>query len=142
MPEPLNYQIRLEIDEAMAPLARTGEGSPALASLYAVLKRHGGTLVCQYDAFAGYVLEAEAANPDDYTLYAWTKATIEDPAKKAKYLKQFTIYLGEDQVYPADKATAFEAELGPMVGGGVITKMVKYDTNPANNPHPPRPETD
>ena len=45
------------------------------------------TLVCQYDAFADYCAEAEARGIEHYPLYAWTKAVVADPAKKAKYQK-------------------------------------------------------
>ena len=72
-----------------------------------------------------------------YPLYHWTKATIENPAKKAKYQKSFTLYVDGDEVYAKDKADALEAELQPLVGGGLITRLAKHDTNPANNPQPP-----
>ena len=53
----------------------------------------------------------------------------------------------DDTLYPfrrfrlsgfAAAADALEAELEPLVGGNVIVKLHKYDTNPANNPQPPR----
>ena len=110
---------------------------PALAPLTAILSRHDAEAVCQYDAFAGYCAEPESEGIAEYPLYAWTKATIEDPAKKAKYLKSFTLYVGGGQVYPKSVADAIEAELRPLVGGGVANKLHKYDTNPAKNPQPP-----
>ena len=110
---------------------------PALAELAAILARHGAKATCQYDAFADYCAEAEREGVEQYPLYAWTKATIEDPVKKAKYLKSFTLYIDGDQVYPKAQADALEAELQPLVGGGVIARLWKYDTNPANNPQPP-----
>ena len=54
---------------------------------------HNASLKCQYDAFAGYCAVAEAQGIDKFPLYQWTKDTIEDPAKKAKYLKAFTLYV-------------------------------------------------
>ncbi len=36
-----------------------------------------------------------------------------------------------------DKAEALEADLRPLVGGAIVTRMSKHDTNPANNPQPP-----
>ena len=75
---------------------------------------------------------------DQYPLYAWTKATIEDPAKKAKYIKSFTIYVDGEEVYSKAKADALEADLKPLLGGAVVTAMAKHDTNPANNPQPPK----
>ena len=95
------------------------------------------TLKCQFDAFAGYVAEAERHGIEHYPLYHWTKATIENPAKKAKYLKSFTLYVDGNEVYAKDKADALEADLQPLVGGKLVTRLAKHDTNPANNPQPP-----
>ncbi len=131
------YQLRIDLSEELAAVARRDAGDAALAPLGEVLRRHGAELVCQYDAFAGYVAEAEARGVESYPLYAWTKATIEDPAKQAKYLKSFTLYLDGAQVYPKDRAEALEADLRPLLASGLIAKLAKYDTNPANNPQPP-----
>jgi hypothetical protein len=95
-------------------------------------------LKCQFDAFADYVREAEANGVQNYPLYAWTKDTIEDPAKEAKYIRSFTLYVGGDEVYDRDKADALGAELKPLVGGPIVTKMFRYDTDPAHNPQPPQ----
>jgi hypothetical protein len=92
---------------------------------------------CQYDAFADYVAEAEKQGTEGYPLYAWTKATIENPEKRAKYLKSFTLYVDGKAVYAKPLADALEAELKPLVGGKVITRLWKHDTNPANNPQVP-----
>lgn len=131
------YQLRIDVAEAHAETLRSRSEDPALGSLAAILSRHDAKAVCQYDAFAGYCAEAEREGMAQYPLYDWTKATIEDPVKKAKYLKSFTLYVGGDQVYPKAQADALEAELRPMVGGEVIARLHKYDTNPANNPQPP-----
>ena len=92
---------------------------------------------CQFDAFAGYVAEAERQGADRYPLYLWTKATIEDPVKKAKYLKSFTLYVDGREVYAKEAANALELDLQPLVGGKLITRMAKHDTNPGSNPQPP-----
>ena len=42
-----------------------------------------------------------------------------------------------EQVYPKEVADAMEAELQPLVGGGQVDRLHKYDANPANNPQPP-----
>ena len=65
------------------------------------------------------------------------KATIDDPVKKAKYQKLFTCYVEGAEVYAKDKAEALEADLRPLVGAGLVVKVDKHDTNPANNPQPP-----
>ena len=137
MSEQWQYQVRIDLADEMAETARRDPGDPALGPLVDVLRRHDAALTCQYDAFAGYVAEAEREGAEGYPLYRWTKATIEDPAKKAKYTKSFTLYVHGREVYPKEEADALEAELRPLVGGGVVTRLAKHDTNPANNPQPP-----
>ena len=132
------YQVRLKLDDAHAELFRKEPEAAALAELKAVLETHNARMKCQYEAFADYVAEAEARGVEQFPLYAWTKATIEDPAKKEKYLKAFTCYVNGDEVYAKDKADALEAALEPLVGAGVVTAISKHDTNPANNPQPPK----
>ncbi len=137
MAEEWQYQLRLYLDDALSAAARGRGEDPALAPLSDVLGKHQAALKCQYDAFADYVSAAEREGRENYPLYAWTKATIEDPAKKAKYLKAFTLYVGGDEVYDRDKAEALEAELAPLVDGERILRLAKHDTNPANNPQMP-----
>ena len=110
---------------------------PALGPLADILRKHHAALKCQFDAFAGYVAEAEAHGTEGYPLYAWTRATIEDPAKKAKYIRSFTLYVDGDEVYAKDKADALESDLAPLVDGESVIRMSKHDTNPENNPQPP-----
>ena len=132
------YQVRIYLSDHHAALARRDPSDPSLAPLTEILGRHKAALKCQFDAFAGYVAEAERNGVDSYPLYAWTKATIEDPAKEAKYIKSFTLYVEDDEVYDGAKADALEAELRPLVGGEIVNHMTKHDTNPANNPQPPK----
>ena len=131
------YQVRIDLDEKAAAIARRDPSDPALAPLAKLFARHNAVLKSQYDAFAGYVAEAERHGVEKYPLYKWTKATIENPAKKEKYQKSFTLYVDGDEVYAKDKADALEADLQPLVGGGLVTRLAKHDTNPANNPQPP-----
>ena len=72
-----------------------------------------------------------------YPLYAWTRATIENPAKKAKYIRSFALHIGGEEVYDGDKADALEADLRPLVGGTVVETLARHDTDPANNPQMP-----
>ncbi|MCY4488612.1 MAG: hypothetical protein OXF11_16080 [Deltaproteobacteria bacterium] len=138
MTEAWQYQLRLNLADEFAEAARRGGGDPGINPLGDILDRHNATLKCQYDAFAGYCAEAERQGVDKYPLYAWTRATIEDPAKKARYIKSFTIYVDGDEVYSKAKADALEADLQALVGGAVVTAMARHDTNPANNPQPPK----
>jgi hypothetical protein len=137
MVEQWQYQVRIYLADQYAEAARRDPRSPAVKPLADILARHHATLKCQYDAFADYVAEAERQGSENYPLYAWTKETIEDPAKKERYLKSFTIYVDGNEVYDKERADALERDLQPLVGGEMITRMTKHDTNPANNPQPP-----
>ncbi len=133
MTEEWAYQVRLYLSDAVADLARRDPGDASLATLADILKRHDATLMCQFDAFAAYVAEAEKAGVDRFPLYKWTKATIEDPARREKHLKAFAVRVGGEEVYPKAIADALESDLQPMVDGKAITRISKHDTNPAHN---------
>jgi len=131
------YQVRINLGPDFAAAARRNPQDPILGALPAILGKHEARLKCQFDAFADYVGEAEREGIDRYPLYAWTKATIENPAKKAKYIESFTLYVAGEEVYAKDLADALEADLRPLVDGQFVTRLTKHDTNPANNPQPP-----
>jgi hypothetical protein len=135
--QPWQYQLRIDLPEELAQVARRDPADAALGPLPEILAKHDATMKSQFDAFAGYVAEAERHGVEGYPLYRWTKATIEDPAKKAKYLKSFTLYVGGEEVYPKEAADALEADLRPLADGKLIARLAKHDTNPANNPQPP-----
>jgi hypothetical protein len=137
MSEQWDYQLRIDLADELAAMARRNPGKPAIQPLADVLARHHATLKCQFDAFADYVAEAEQQGTERYPLYAWTKATVENPEKKAKYLKSFALYVDGNAVYAKPQADALEAELEPLVGGKTIARLSKRDTNPANNPQVP-----
>jgi hypothetical protein len=138
MGEELKYQLRLTLSDPFAKVARNHPDDPSIAPLTQLLRRHDAALKCQYDAFADYVKEAEAKGVEKYPLYAFTKKTVDDPAKEAKYTKSFTLYVGCDEVFVRSKADALEAELKPLVGGRFVAQMFRYDTDPAHSPHPPQ----
>lgn len=133
----LRYQLRVVLSDDAAETARAGSDDAAPGPLADILVRHGAALVCQYDAFAGYCAEAERNGIDGYPLYAWTRATVEDPGKKAKYVRSFSIHVGGEEVYDGDTADALERDLRPLVGGAVVKTLARHDTNPANNPQVP-----
>ena len=136
MGEELKYQLRLTLRDTFAEVARNHPDDPSIAPLTQLLGLHDAALKCQYDAFADYVKEAEAVGVEGYSLYAWTKKTVDDPVKEAKYTKSFTLYVGGDEVYERSKADALEAELKPLVGGPIVAQMFRFDTDPAHSPHP------
>jgi hypothetical protein len=140
MTEKWQYQIRVYLSDAFAKAARTNAADPVLKPFADVLAAHDARAVCQHDAFAAYVAEAEANGIEKYPLYAWTKKTVDNPAKEAKYSKAFTLYVGGQEVYAKDKADALHEALAPLVGKGIVESLHKYDTNPANNPQPRRPQ--
>jgi len=136
----LQYQIRFDLnDSAAAESVRRNLRDPALAPLFDILAKHHAAPKCQFDAFAEYVAVAEQNGVENYPLHDWTKATIENLAKKEKYLKSFTLYVEDQEVYAKEIADALEADLRPLAATGLITRLSKYDTNLANNPQPPRP---
>jgi hypothetical protein len=137
MSDQWQYQIRLYLSDAWAEVARMEPNNPDLAPLNDILRKHKAAMKCHYDAFADYVAEAERQGVEKFPLYKWTKVTIEDPEKKAKHLKIFTLHVGDHDIYPQAIADALEADLQPLVGGPLITRLSKHDTNPANNPQVP-----
>jgi hypothetical protein len=131
------YQVRFDVGDA-ATAGALRRRDPMLAPLLDILAAHHALAKCQFDAFAEYVAAAEAQGAENYPLHAWTKATIDDPAKKEKYLKSFTLHVDDQEVYAKPIADALEQDLQPLVDSGLITRLSKYDTNPANNPQPPQ----
>jgi len=131
------YQIRIYLAEEFADMARHNQSDPTLKPLTDILAKHRAAMKCQFDAFADYCAEAEKEGTGNYPLYKWTKATIENPDKKAKYTKAFTLYVNGEEVYAKEFADALERDLQPLIGGTLITRISKHDTNPANNPQPP-----
>jgi hypothetical protein len=137
MSDQWQYQLRIYLADELAEVARRDFAAPALGPLPRVLEKHSATMTCQLDAFADYVAEAEAHGIEDYPLYAWTKATIEDPVKRAKHLRSFALHIKGEAVYPVQEADALEADLQPVVDGTSILRISRHDTNPANNPQVP-----
>ena len=137
MTEQWQHQLRFYLTEELANLARRDPGTPALAPLSEILAKHKAVLRCQLDAFTSYVEEAEVNGVEGYPLYEWTKATIEDPAKRAKHIQSFAIHVEGREVYTKAEADALQADLQPLVDGRAITRLSRHDTNPSNNPQPP-----
>jgi hypothetical protein len=137
MSDEWDYQIRINLSDDHAAAARRDPADPSIEALADVLARHRAELKNQFDAFAEYVAEAERRGVEHFPLYRWTKAVIEDPEKKAKHLKSFAVHVDGQEVYAKPFADALERDLQPLVDRGVITKLSKLDTNPANNPQRP-----
>ena len=127
------HQLRVYLTDELADMARAEGEAPALRPLTDILNKHRATLVSQLDAFENYVAEAEKEGPENFPLYRWTKATVEDAAKRLKHRKAFALRVSGEEVYAKEVADALEAALRPLVGGGLVARMSRHDTNPANN---------
>lgn len=133
------YQVRFDVDDSViAESIRTKGQELALAQLLDILARHRAVPKSQFDAFSEYIIAAEERGIEGYPLYRWTKETIQNPEKKEKYLKSFTLYVDDQEVYAKEIADSLEADLQPFAASGLITRISKYDTNPENNPQPPQ----
>jgi len=133
MNEQWQYQLRVYLSDELAEVARSDHNNSALKPLADILNKHHAALVSQFDAFENYVAEAEREGPENFPLYKWTKATVDDPVKRAKHIKTFALHVSGNEVYAKEAADALEADLQPLVGGELITRVSKHDTNPANN---------
>ncbi|MBW0449610.1 hypothetical protein [Paraburkholderia phenoliruptrix] len=138
MDSTLKFQLRLTVAPQLAEALRADASAAAHKELERILHRHDASVKCQYDAFADYVSEAERDGIEQYPLYQWTRDTIENPQKKAKYLRSFTVYVKGEQIYEKQVADAMETELSELVNEHGIQAVSKFDTNPANNPQPPQ----
>ncbi|WP_153139470.1 hypothetical protein [Paraburkholderia agricolaris] len=131
------FQLRITVTPKLAADLRANPQGVSHAALHEVLRRHHASLKCQFDAFADYVSEAEKQGTENYPLYQWTRQTIENPEKQAKYLQSFTLYVNGEEIYGKEIADVMEAELLALVSDEGIKNVARFDTNPANNPQPP-----
>ena len=127
------HQLRVYLLDELADVARTDPEAPALRPPADILKEHSATLVSQLGAFQDYVAEAEREGSEDFPLYRWTRATIDDQAKRRKHKKAFALRVAGEEVYAKETADALEAALRPLVGGGLVERVSRHDTDPANN---------
>ncbi|HXZ07550.1 MAG TPA: hypothetical protein VEI25_05795 [Paraburkholderia sp.] len=137
MTEALQFQLRLNVSVELAQRLRSPVAATSGDPLHDALLRHNASLKCQFDAFADYVSEAERFGPEAYPLYHWTRETLANPAKKARYLQVFTVYVDGEEVYGDEVADRLQTELAALAGDVGIESVVRFDTNPANNPQPP-----
>ena len=132
------YQVRIRVSENLSESLRSGNHTDLAQKLDKISNDHGMSLVCTYDAFKGYCDEAEENGIDEYALYEWTKSTIENPDKKAKHLKSFAFYRGFEQIYEKELALSLEENLEKLGKSADLLEIKVIDSNPANNPQPPR----
>lgn len=131
-------QVRVNLGEAFARVARTNLADPSLKPLTDVLSAHNATIKNQYDAFADFCRDCETNGQTGHHLYNWTKKVVDDPVKQELYVTRFTVYADGNEVYDKAVADAIEADMTSLVATGIVTRVDKFDSNPANTPQPPK----
>ena len=133
----LLYQVRLDVTEDIAQEVRNKNYFKLNEYINAILLKVDAELICQFDAFNNFVIECEKENNTDNALYKWTKDTIENSLKKTKYLKSFTVYVNGEQLYEKKTADYLESEIKKLDEKRIL-KVSKYNSDPKNNPQPPK----
>ena len=133
----LLYQIRLDVTEDIAQEVRNKNYYKLNKKIDAILLKVDAELICQFDAFNNFVIECEKENNTNNPLYKWTKDTIENNIKKKKYLKSFTVYVNNAQLYEKKTADYLESEIKKLNEKRIL-KISKYNSDPKNNPQPPK----
>ena len=135
------YQIRIKVSDKLSEDLRGMHELELSQAINRIANENGSRIVCTFDAFAEYCKEAEQNGIEHYELYYWTKSTIENPEKKSKHLKSFAFYEGDNQVYNKELAVSIQQSLEKLDSGNDILEINLIDSNPANNPQPPKPTT-
>ena len=133
----LLYQVRLDVTEDIAEEVRNKNYYKLNEYIDAILLKVDAELICQFDAFNNFLIECEKENNTNNALYKWTKDTIENSLKKKKYLKSFTVYVNGEQLYEKKTADYLESEIKKL-NEKKILKISKYNSDPKNNPQPPK----
>ena len=121
------YQIRLNVTDEFT----------INENLTSMLEIHDASLICQYDAFVNFVKECESKDETGNPLYRWTKETIEDEIKKNKYKNIYSVIVNNQQVYKEEIADSIKQKIEEKKLKTIIS-MDKFDTQPKNNPQPPK----
>ena len=132
------YQIRIKVSKKLSEDLRNSKELGLSKDILKIAADNNSRLVCTFDAFAEYCEEAEREGIEKYELYHWTKSTIDNPEKKTKHLKSFAFYEGDNQVYSKELASSIQQSLKNLNGGDDILEINFIDSNPANNPQPPK----
>ena len=133
----LLYQVRLDVTEDIAQEVRNKNYYKLNEYIDAILHKVDAELICQFDAFNNFVIECEKENNTNNALYKWTKDTIDNSVKKKKYLKSFTVYVNGEQLYEKKTADYLESEIKKLNEKRIL-KISKYNSDPKNNPQPPK----
>ena len=121
------YQIRLNATEEFT----------ITEDLKSMLEIHDASLICQYDAFVNFVKECETNGKTNKPLYRWTKETVEDEIKKIKYKNIYSVIVNNQQVYKEEIADLIINKIKKFNLISIVS-IDKFDTQPKNNPQPPK----
>ena len=138
MDEKLLYQLRIYFSSEFTNIFNSDLSSDLKTSLNQLFSDHNIELISQYNGFVEYIKEAENYGIKNYPLYQWTSDCLQNQSKIEKYKNSFTIYINKESVYSKSKADIIEKKLRLLVDGNFITRISKHDTNPKNNPQPPK----
>ena len=135
------YQVRLKSSEELSNALRTNQPSIRADQLRAIASNYNMNIVCTLDAFREYCNEAEQNGIENYLLYDWTKEVINDPVKQQKHSKSFAFYKGLEQIYEKKIAVKVYQEIDEIRDDLDILEVRLIDSNPANNPQPPKTQS-
>ena len=134
------YQVRIKLNQSFADDLRSGRNLDLSKEIYKIAKNHKTRPVCTLDGFLDYVKEAEKNDIEEYPLYHWTKSVVDDPQKKIKHSKSFAFYFGDEQIYEKQRAQSLYNDLLELNDENKIEEIKIIDSNPRNNPQPPKKE--
>ena len=132
------YQVRIKLPQNFANDLRNDSNLNLSKEINKIAKKHKTRPVCTLDGFLDYVKEAQKNGVEGYPLYHWTKSVVEDPGKKIKHSKSFAFYYGDEQIYEKQHAESLYNDLLEFNNENKIEEIKIIDSNPRNNPQPPK----
>ena len=135
------YQVRIKLPQDLADDLRSECNLDISKKINNIARKHQTRPVCTLDGFLDYVKEAEKNDIKDYPLYHWTKSVVQDPDKQIKHSKSFAFYFGDEQIYEKELAVSLYNDLVEFNDENKIEEIKMIDSNPRNNPQPPRIKT-
>ena len=135
------YQVRIKLNQSFADDLRSDSNLDLSKEINKIARNHRTRPVCTLDGFLDYVKEAEKNDIEEYPLYHWTKSVVDDPQKKIKHSKSFAFYFGDEQIYEKQRAQSLYNDLLELNDENKIEEIKIIDSNPKNNPQPPKKET-
>ena len=134
------YQVRIKLNQSFADDLRSDSNLDLSKEINKIARNHRTRPVCTLDGFLDYVKEAEKNDIEEYPLYHWTKSVVDDPQKKIKHSKSFAFYFGDEQIYEKQRAQSLYNDLLELNDENKIEEVKIIDSNPRNNPQPPKKE--